>query len=81
MNRRKAFMLTDCDNFYVNVEKLWRPDLLNRPVVVAGSNDGCIISRSNEAKALGVKMGEPAHQVRDLYWRDGIVICSANFAL
>ncbi|HGO9799953.1 TPA: Y-family DNA polymerase [Pseudomonas aeruginosa] len=81
MNGRKAFILTDCDNFYVNVEKLWRPDLLNRPVVVAGSNDGCIISRSNEAKALGVKMGEPAHQVRDLYWRDGIVICSANFAL
>lgn len=81
MSGRKAFVLIDANNFYVSAEQAWRPELLNRPVVVAGSNDGCVISRSNEAKALGIKMGEPVHQVRDLYWREGVIICSANFAL
>ncbi|HEK3716948.1 TPA: ultraviolet light resistance protein B, partial [Pseudomonas aeruginosa] len=81
MSGRKAFVLIDANNFYVSAEQAWRPELLNRPVVVAGSNDGCVISRSNEAKALGIKMGDPVHQVRDLYWREGVIICSANFAL
>ncbi|MFF6502602.1 RulB protein [Pseudomonas aeruginosa] len=74
-------MLVDANNFYYSAEACWRPELVNRPVVIAGSNDGCVISRSNEAKALGIAMGAPVHQVREQYWREGVVICSANFAL
>lgn len=81
MSNRKAFVLVDANNFYYSAEACWRPELVNRPVVIAGSNDGCVISRSNEAKALGIAMGAPVHQVREQYWREGVVICSANFAL
>lgn len=81
MNGRPAFVLFDANNFYVSAEQVWRPELLNRPVVVAGSNDGCVISRSNEAKAIGIKMGDPVHHIRNFYWREKVVICSANFAL
>jgi nucleotidyltransferase/DNA polymerase involved in DNA repair len=51
--------LVDCNNFYVSCERLFRPDLRNVPVVVLSNNDGCVVSRSNEAKALGVRMGQP----------------------
>jgi DNA polymerase V len=81
MNGRPAFILLDANNFYASCEKVWRPELANKPVVVAGSGDGCVIARSDEAKAIGIKMGTPLHEVRDEYWRSGVIICSANFPL
>lgn len=81
MNGRRAFVLFDANNFYYSAECVWRPELLNRPVVVAGSNDGCVIARSEEAKALGIKVGDPVHQVRNFFWREDVKVCSANFAL
>jgi len=81
MNGRQAFILFDANNFYVSAERVWRPELENKPVVVAGSGDGCVISRSNEAKELGIKMSEPVHLVRQEHWRSGVIICSANFPL
>ena len=53
------FALVDCNSFYASCERVFRPDIKKSPVVVLSNNDGCIISRSNEAKALGIKMGEP----------------------
>lgn len=73
--------LCDCNNFYASCERLFRPDLVGRPVVVLSNNDGCIIARSNEAKALGVGMGQPFYQVRSLIERGQVTVFSANFAL
>ena len=70
--------LCDCNNFFVSCERLYRPELRNRPVVVLSSNDGCIIARSNEVKAMGIKMGEPYFQVQGLLKRKGVVVCSGN---
>lgn len=58
--------LCDCNNFYASCERVFRPDLVGRPVVVLSNNDGCIIARSNEAKALGIGMGQPFYQIRPL---------------
>lgn len=74
------FALVDCNNFYVSCERLFRPELHGRPVVLS-NNDGCAVSRSNEAKALGVKMGQPYFQLRDLVERHGLIACSSNYAL
>ncbi len=76
-----VFALIDCNNFFVSCERLFRPDLASRPVVVLSSNDGCVVSRSNEAKALGVPMGAPAFKYRQLFAEQGIVQFSANFEL
>jgi DNA polymerase V len=73
--------LIDCNNFFVSCERLFRPDLEGRPVVVLSSNDGCAVSRSAEAKALGIPMGAPAFKYRDLFRRHGVVAFSANFNL
>ena len=54
------FALVDCNNFYASCERLFRPDLENQPIIVLSNNDGCVIARSNEAKALGIPMGAPA---------------------
>lgn len=75
------FALVDCNNFYASCERLFRPDLKGRPIVVLSNNDGCVIARSAEAKKLGIKMGVPAFQIRDLVTRHGIVIFSSNYAL
>ncbi|MBN8504911.1 MAG: Y-family DNA polymerase [Burkholderiales bacterium] len=75
------FALVDGNNFYVSVERVFRPSLIGQPVVVLSNNDGCAISRSNEAKALGVKMGQPWFQFRQLEDKAGLVALSANFAL
>lgn len=75
------FALVDCNNFYVSCERLFRPELHGRPVVVLSNNDGCAVSRSNEAKALGVKMGQPYFQLRELVERHGLIACSSNYAL
>lgn len=79
--KRPALALIDCNNFFVSCEKLFRPELEGRPVVVLSSNDGCVVARSNEAKALGIPMGIPAFKCRDLFQREGVVQFSANFEL
>jgi len=73
--------LVDCNNFYVSCERLFRPDLNYLPVVVLSNNDGCIISRSNEAKNLGIKMGEPIFKIRDLIKKNNVNVFSSNFEL
>ncbi len=73
--------LVDCNNFYVSCERVFRPDLRNVPVVVLSNNDGCAVSRSNEAKALGIKMGQPWFQCKELAEEHGILALSSNYAL
>lgn len=75
------FALVDGNNFYVSCERVFRPSLNGRPVVVLSNNDGCAIARSNEAKALGIKMGEPWFKIRHLEEQAGLVALSANFTL
>lgn len=73
--------LLDCNNFYVSCERVFNPKLKNRPVVVLSNNDGCVVSRSPEAKALGIAMGAPYFQCATMLQRAGGIACSANFAL
>ena len=75
------FALVDGNNFYVSCERAFRPALKNRPVVVLSNNDGCAIARSNEAKALGIRMGAPWFECRQLAEEHGVVAVSANFVL
>jgi DNA polymerase V len=77
----KLFALVDCNNFYVSCERLFRPELRGRPVVVLSNNDGCVIARSNEAKALGIAMGTPYFKVKELVDRQGVEVFSSNYAL
>ncbi|HXR49656.1 MAG TPA: hypothetical protein VN778_01365, partial [Verrucomicrobiae bacterium] len=76
-----VFALIDCNNFFVSCERLFRPDLEGKPVVVLSSNDGCVVARSNEAKALGIKMAAPAYQSRQLFKEQRVMQFSANFEL
>jgi DNA polymerase V len=78
---KSIFALVDCNNFFVSCERLFRPELATTPVVVLSSNDGCAVSRSNEAKALGIPMGAPAFKYRQLFRDNGVVAFSANFEL
>ena len=75
------FALVDCNNFYAFCEQLFDPALSGRPVVVLSNNDGCVVSRSAEARALGVPMAAPWHQIKDQARRDGIVPRSSNYAI
>ncbi len=75
------FALVDCNNFYVSCERVFDPKLRNRPVVVLSNNDGCIIARSNEAKALGIKMGAPAFQIAAFLEANQVVVHSSNYCL
>ncbi len=75
------YALVDGNNFYVSCERVFRPDLNGRPVVTLSNNDGCAIARSNEAKALGIRMGAPWFQIQHLQKDAGLVAFSANFAL
>jgi DNA polymerase V len=75
------FALVDCNNFFVSCERIFKPGLNGKPVVVLSSNDGCAVARSNEAKALGIPMGAPAFKYRDVFARNGVVQFSANFEL
>lgn len=81
MSLPSIFALIDGNNFYVSVERVFRPDLVGKPVIVLSNNDGCAVSRSNEAKALGVKMGAPWHTIRHLEESAGLVALSSNYAL
>ena len=73
--------LVDCNNFYASCERVFRPDLEKKPIVVLSNNDGCVIARSNEAKKLGIKMGEPAFKKREVFERNKIKTFSTNFIL
>ena len=75
------YALVDGNNFYVSCERVFRPSLKGRPVIVLSNNDGCAIARSNEAKDLGVRMGAPYHEVRQQLPDAGVVALSANFTL
>jgi len=76
-----AFALVDCNAFYVSCERVFNPALAGRPVVVLSNNDGCIVARSAEAKALGIGMGQPAYQCAELLKRHGAAVFSSNYAL
>ena len=73
--------LVDCNNFYASCERLFEPRLRGRPVVVLSNNDGCVIARSNEAKALGIGMGDPWHLNRDKFAQHGVIVRSSNYTL
>lgn len=75
------FALVDGNNFYVSCERVFNPKLEGRAVVVLSNNDGCVISRSNEAKALGIKMAEPYFQHKDLYASNDVTVFSSNYTL
>lgn len=79
--KQPLWALVDCNNFYASCEKLFRPDLAARPVVVLSNNDGCIVSRSAEAKALGIAMGEPEFKARAQLRRHNVEVFSSNYAL
>ncbi|MEF2807628.1 MAG: SOS mutagenesis and repair protein UmuC, partial [Desulfovibrio sp.] len=75
------WLLADCNNFYASCERLFRPDLRNRPVVVLSNNDGCVIARSAEAKALNIAMGEAEFRIHGFLKEHGVAVFSSNFAL
>ncbi|MDQ6763885.1 MAG: Y-family DNA polymerase [Bacteroidota bacterium] len=75
------YALVDCNNFYASCERLFQPHLLNKPVVVLSNNDGCVIARSDEAKALGIVMGTPAHMIKDVFKKHDIKVFSSNYTL
>ena len=77
----KFLALVDCDNFYASCERLFRPDLKQKPIVVLSNNDGCVIARSKEAKSMGIKMGIPWFKVKEAYLAQGGEVFSSNFAL
>src|SRR5208337_1402086 len=77
----QIFALVDCNNFYASCERVFNPSIEGKPVVVLSNNDGCIIARSNEAKALGIKMGEPLHQCQTLIAKNKVHVFSSNFPL
>lgn len=75
------FALADCNNFFASCERVFRPDLRGKPVIVLSNNDGCAIARSNEAKALGIKMGDPYFKIRHIVEKHGVAVFSGNMAL
>lgn len=77
----ELFALVDCNNFYASCESLFQPKLRNRPIVVLSNNDGCVVARSKEAKQLGIKMGVPVHQIKDMIRQHRIAVFSSNYAL
>ena len=79
--RTKKIGLVDCNSFYVSCERLFNPKIRKKPVVVLSNNDGCIISRSNEAKALGIKMGEPYFKAKDIIVKNKVEVFSFYFYL
>ena len=75
------YALVDCNNFFASCERVFRPDIINKPVVVLSNNDGCVIARSQEAKALGIKMGAPMFKVAAMLKQKNVSVFSSNFAL
>ena len=81
IQRTRKLALVDCNSFYVSCERLFNPGIRKKPVVVLSNNDGCIISRSNEAKALGIKMGEPYFKAKDIIIKNKVEVFSSNYSL
>lgn len=75
------FGLADCNNFYCSCERVFHPDLRNKPVVVLSNNDGCIIARSEESKALGIRMGDVFYQVKEVLDKNNVAVFSSNYNL
>ncbi|MGI6321416.1 MAG: hypothetical protein ACOXZK_10825 [Bacteroidales bacterium] len=73
--------LIDCNNFYASCERVFNPRLRHKAVIVLSNNDGCVVARSNEAKALGIGMGVPVFKVKDIIERNGVEVLSSNYAL
>ena len=73
--------IVDCNSFYASCERVFRPDLNGKPIVVLSNNDGCVIARSDEAKALGIPMGAPAFQYESTFKQHHIQVFSSNYAL
>src|SRR5205085_8943748 len=73
--------LVDCNNFYVSCERVFDASIQSRPVIVLSNNDGCIVARSNEVKKLGIKMGQPAFEVKELIEKHNIKVFSSNYSL
>ncbi len=76
---KSIFALVDCNNFYASCERVFRPNLQQKPIVVLSNNDGCIIARSNEAKALGIEMGAPFYKFRQLIEKNKVAVFSSNY--
>ena len=81
MAEEHRFALVDCNNFYASCEKLFAPKLAGRPVVVLSNNDGCVVARSAEAKAIGIAMGVPWFKIAGTAKSQGVVALSSNYAL
>ena len=75
------FALVDCNNFYASCERVFNPKLDKKPIVILSNNDGCVISRSNEAKALGIPMGAPAFKYDSIFKKNNVHVFSSNFPL
>jgi DNA polymerase V len=75
------FALIDCNNFYASCERVFRPDLNGKPIVILSNNDGCVIARSNEAKKLGIPMGAPSFEYEAFFAKNNVVAFSSNYAL
>jgi len=78
---KEIFALVDCNNFYASCERVFNPRLEGKPVVVLSNNDGCVVARSNEAKALGLSMGVPAFEIEEIIRKNGVEVFSSNYAL
>ena len=81
INRKNKIALLDCNNFFVSCERLFRPDLLKKPVLVLSGNDGCVVARSKEVKDMGIPMGVPYFQIKDIIKDNKIAVFSSNFTL
>ena len=79
--KKNRIALVDCNSFYVSCERLFNPKIQKKAVVVLSNNDGCVISRSREAKDLGIKMGEPYFKVKELVKKNKVEVYSSNYAL
>ena len=75
------FALADCNNFFASCERVFRPELREKPVIVLSNNDGCAVARSNEAKALGIKMGDPFFKIKHIVEKNDVAVFSGNMAL
>ena len=75
------FALVDCNNFYASCQRAFEPKLIGKPIVILSNNDGCVIARSNEAKALGIPMGAPAFKYKTIFEKNNVFVYSSNFAL
>ena len=76
-----VFALVDCNNFYASCERIFQPTLNDKPIAILSNNDGCVIARSNEAKALGLPMGAPAHKFSSFFRQHNVRVFSSNYPL